>query len=301
MSLTFIGVLSIAAFPIARAWPTADVPVSVEQSAPPSPSSTAPTLSGDEILRRNAEARGGVEAWQRIRTMVQIGRVERAKDVPVSTAGSKPTARIAPDANQIVGFKLELARPNKMRYELTYQGVTAVQAFDGKEGYTVQPGPSGAVARPFSESQTRAAAEQLDLEGPLLGAKAKGTVVTLDGVDSVRNRPAYKLSLALKNGVTRHVWVDAKTFLDAKLDGTRQIGGRVWPIETFFDDYRKVGGVQVPYQIETAIGGMHTMESEKLVKVILNVPLEDSRFTLPRAPAPAQTPSVPPPAVRSAP
>jgi hypothetical protein len=132
-------------------------------------------------------------------------------------------------------------------------------------------------------------ADQLGLEGPLLGAAAKGTVVTLDGVDTVHDRPAYKLSLKMSSGVVRHVWVDTKTFLDVKLDGARQVGDRVWPIETLFDDFRKVGSIQVPYKIETAVGGVHTMESVKLTKVLLNAPLEDSLFTLPRAPAPAAT------------
>ncbi|MDP8984779.1 MAG: outer membrane lipoprotein-sorting protein [Pseudomonadota bacterium] len=261
------------------------------RSEPPADASraspTAPQLSAEEILRRNAAARGGLEAWRKIKTMVQIGRIERAGEVP----GAAAHARLTRDASQIVGFRLELARPNKMRYELTYQGTTAIQAFDGKEGFTVQPGRSGAVARPFSESQTRAAADQLDLEGPLLNAAAKGTVVRLEAVDTVRDRPTYRLSLSMKSGVTRHVWVDAETFLDVKIDGTRQIGDRTWPVETSFEDFRKVGSIQVPYQIETAVGGVHTMESVKLSKVALNVPLEDSLFTLPRAPAAAPAPS----------
>lgn len=264
-----------------------DAPVPGQPPAAASAAPPAPKLSADEILRRNATARGGVDAWRKIKTMVQIGRIERAGEVPGGTAH----ARVTPDASQIVGFRLELARPNKMRYELTYQGATAIQAFDGKEGFTVQPGPSGAVARPFSESQTRAAAEQLDLEGPLLDAAAKGTVVTLESVDAVRDRPAYKLSLKMKSGVTRHVWVDAETFLDVKIDGTRQIGDRTWPVETSFEDFRKVGSVQVPYRIATAVGGVHTMESVKLSKVVLNVPLEDSLFTLPRAPAATPAPA----------
>jgi hypothetical protein len=242
----------------------------------------------DEILRRNATARGGVDEWNKIKTMVQIGRIERAGEVPGMPTHTTRPARLAPDANQIVGFRLELARPNKMRYELTYQGATAIQAFDGKEGFTVQPGPSGAIARPFSESQIHAAAEQLDLEGPLMGATIKGTVVSLEGTDTVHDRLAYKLSLKMKSGVTRHVWVDTETFLDVKLDGTRQIGDRAWPIETLFQDFRKVGSVQVPYQIETTVGGVHTMESVKLIKVVLNVPLEDTLFTLPHAPPAAQ-------------
>jgi hypothetical protein len=277
--LLALGALALAGLPFRAARAAEDAAAS------------APKLSADEIVQRNATARGGIQAWHKIKTMVQIGRAERATEVPGIAAHANHAVRLNPDANKIVGFRLELARPNKMRYELTYQGTTAIQAFDGKEGFTVQPGPSGAVARPFSEGQTRAMADQLDLEGPLLGAAAKGTVVALDGVETVHDRPAYKLSLKMKSGVIRHVWVDSKTFLDVKLDGERQIGDRVWPVETLFDDFRKVGSVQVPYQFETAVGGVHTMESVKLIKVVLNAPLEDSLFTLPRAPAPAATPA----------
>jgi hypothetical protein len=98
--------------------------------------------------------------------------------------------------------------------------------------------------------------------------------------------------------VTRHVWVDAETFLDVKIDGIRQFGDRTWPVETFFSDFRKVGNVLVPYEIQTSVGGVHTMERIVLAKVIVNAPLEGARFTLPRAPEP--TPGeAPTPASRS--
>lgn len=292
--LTVLGALVFAGVPFGPARAAEGAPASASQEAAAAPS--AAKLSVDEIVRRNAAARGGLEAWHKIKTMVQIGRIERATEVPGMAAHANHPTRLTPDASKVVGFRLELARPNKMRYELTYQGTTAIQAFDGKEGFTVQPGPSGAIARPFSEGQTRAVADQLDLEGPLLGAAAKGTVVTLEGVDTVRDRPAYKLALKMKSGVIRHAWVDTETFLDVKLEGERQIGDRVWPVETLFDDFRKVGSVQVPYQMETAVGGVHTMESVKLVKVMLNAPLDDSLFTLPRAPEPPVMPAADGPA-----
>ncbi|MBS0394666.1 MAG: hypothetical protein JSR54_08565, partial [Proteobacteria bacterium] len=215
----------------------------------------------------------------------EIGRIERSGDVPGMARHSRAPS-LAPQAEQVVQFRLDLARPNKMRLDLTFQGATAIQAFDGKEGYTVQPSPRGAVARPFSPAQLRAAQAQLDLEGPLLAAAEHGTAVTLDGIDTVRGRPAYRLRLALQDGVTRHVWVDAQSFLDVKIDGERQIGERIWPVETFFGEFRPVGKVVVPHLTETAVAGVNTMERMRVVKVVLNRPLEDSRFTLPKAPTP---------------
>jgi hypothetical protein len=261
---------------------------------PPTATYTAAPLSVEEVLHRNAEARGGLSEWHKIKTIVEIGRIERTNEVPGAVARKSRAANLAPQAPQVVEFRLDLARPNKMRLDLTYQGATAIQAFDGKEGYIVQPGPTGAVARPYTEAQARAAAEQQDLEGPLLGATGKGTKVTLDGVEAVRGQPAYKLRLETKDGATRHVWVDAKNYFDVKIDGTRQIGERSWPVETFFDDFRPVGKVIMPHLTETAVAGVNTMERMRVVKVALNRPLDASRFTLPKAPTPAASPTQPP-------
>jgi len=35
----------------------------------------------------------------------------------------------------------------------------------------------------------------------------------------VEGHQAYKLKLGMKNGEERHVWVDAATFLERKIDG----------------------------------------------------------------------------------
>src|ERR1700681_2845518 len=58
-----------------------------EPTAAASPA--APKLSVDEILRRNATARGGVAEWNKVKTMVQIGRIERVGEVP--GAATRPT------------------------------------------------------------------------------------------------------------------------------------------------------------------------------------------------------------------
>ncbi len=258
---------------------------------PPAVRPNAPVMSVEEIRQRNALARGGLEEWRKIDTMLQVGRIERGDEVPAMSSRQKRAARLIPEASQIVQFRLELAKPNKLRLEFTYQGVTAIQAFDGTEGYTVQPGPQGAIARPFSDAQARAAADQLDIQGPLLDADAKGTHVAIDGIDAVRGRPAYRLKLTLKSGLSRQVWVDAETFYDVKIDGMRRIGDRNWPVETYFGDFRKVGKVWVPYESETAINGVHTMEHSHLAQVRFNVPLADSLFKLPKAPVPPPLPS----------
>ena len=189
-------------------------------------------------------------------------------------------------------FTLELKRPHKMRLEMNLGDTTALQLFDGNQGWTVQPSPKGPVVRAFSAAEAAAAAEQVDPEGPLIDAAAKGNAVALEGEDTVEGHRAYKLALTLKNGQLRHIWLDAQTYLDLKIDGSRIIEGRSWPVETYFYDWKTVSGLRLPYRIETAVNDVRTSSRIVVERALINPPLPDEKFALP---APAATTGAPRP------
>ncbi len=72
---------------------------------------------------------------------------------------------------------------------------------------------------------------------------AKGTKAELEGTEKVEGNDTYRLKLTFKNGQTQHVWVDAKTFLETKIEGTpRRLDGKYHPVEIYYRDYRTVSG-----------------------------------------------------------
>ena len=92
-----------------------------------------------------------------------------------------------------------------------------------------------------------------------------------------------------------HVWIDAQTFLEAKIEGQpRRMDGTYHPVEIYFRDYREVNGLQIPYLLETrvlpvaktALGGKDTpVPPEQIIidKVVVNPKLDDSQFLKPDA------------------
>jgi len=95
---------------------------------------------------------------------------------------------------------------------------------------------------------------QQDLDGPLVDYAAKGTQIELVGMEKVEDRDTYKLKLTMKNGQTTHVWIDAQTFLEAKMGGQpRRLDGTDHPVEVYFRDYRTVNGLQIPHVLETRV------------------------------------------------
>ncbi len=267
---------------------------------------TGAKLSATEIVEKNVAARGGLQAWRAVQTMSLEGKLgaggnqRAALPVPgVERRSSRPSPASQPGlgsrpAEEVqLPFVMELKRPRKMRFELQFNGQTAVQVFDGAQGWKLRPFLNRRVVEPYTADEMKLASMQADLDGPLVDYAAKGTRIELDGMEKVEDRDTYKVKLTMKSGQAIHVWIDARTFLEAKIEGQpRRLDGTDHPVEVYFRDYRTVSGLQIPFTLETkvlpvtrtALGLKDTpVPVERIVveKVVVNPKLEEALFTKP--------------------
>jgi len=261
-----------------------------------------PVLSVQQIVDRNTTARGGLQAWQRVGSMSLIGRLdagktrtdggqvavvskqERAKakaEMRKALQEGKPLAQ-APKVIQLP-FQMDLKRPSMTRLEIPFQGEMAVQVYDGANGWKLRPYLGRHEVEPFSQDELKSAASQQELDGPLFNYPAKGTSVALEGGELVDGRSAYKLKLVLKNGDERHLWIDAQTLLDVKIDsGTRRLDGKLRSATTYIRDYKPVEGLLVAHRLETGVEGLAGTQNIFIEKVALNPMLGESHFSKPQ-------------------
>jgi len=174
-----------------------------------------------------------------------------------------------------------------------------VQVYDGRNGWKLRPFLNRNEIEPFSEEELKIASNQQDLDGPLVDYAAKGSQVELDGTEKVEGRDTYKIKVTEKTGHTFHVWIDAKTFLEAKVEGQpRRLDGTDHPVEVYYSDYRTVDGLQFPFVLETrvlpvtknALGMRDTpVPPEKIVidKVVVNPKVDEKLFSKMEVPAAA--------------
>jgi hypothetical protein len=233
-------------------------------AADESPSSGA-KLSAAQIVDKNVAARGGLQAWRAVQTMTLAGKLgaggnQRATlQVPTSGQGSagrgsRPAVPQRPVDEVQLPFVMQLRRPRKLRFELQFNGQTAVQVFDGTNGWKLRPFLGRRVVEPYTADEMKTTSMQADLDGPLVDYAAKGTQIELAGMDKVEGRDTYKLKLTLKGGQAMHVWIDAQTFLELKMEGQpRRLDGVDHPVEVYLRDYRPVSGLQVPFLLETRV------------------------------------------------
>jgi Outer membrane lipoprotein-sorting protein len=252
----------------------------------------AAKLSAQQIVDKNVAARGGLKAWRAVQSMSMTGKMDAGKlraRAPAEIGNETNVRKVKFDVKNTeveekvvqLPFEMELKRPQKMRVEVQFQGDTAIQTYDGTNGWKLRPFLGRRDVEPFTPEEVKSAAQQQELDGFLIDYKAKGTKVESEGIEQTDGHNAYKLKLTLKNGQVRHAWVDAQTFLDVKVDGMRRMDGKPRTVMTYFDNYKSVNGLMVPYTLETTVEGVKDAERIVIDKVAFNPQLKDSRFTKP--------------------
>lgn len=266
----------------------------------------APRLSAAQIVERNLSARGGAHAWQAIQTMSWSGKMEAGIGDSAArsalyvrnswaTRNGKPTKEAILAAEQQAAkekatpqvqlpFVLELKRPEKSRVEVVFAGKTAVQVYDGTQGWKLRPYLNRNDYEPFTAEEAKSQAGLWEMDGPLFNYAAKGSRVELAGVEAVDGHNAYKLKVTLKTGRVEHVWIDTQSFLDVKVEGTpRRMDGKMRTVWVYQRDFRSVNGLMIPFALETAVDGYATTHKMAIEKVTVNPKLDDALFTKPNA------------------
>jgi hypothetical protein len=281
----------------------ASLAFAVSIAAAPNTPPTQSNLSAAEIVDKNVAARGGLQAWRAVQTMSMAGKLgaggnQRAtlavpSPIPGKTLNPKSLPSRPTEEVQLP-FVMEMKRSRKMRLELQFNGQTAIQVYDGTNGWKVRPFLNRREVEPYTTEEMKTASMQQDLDGPLVDYAAKGTKIELAGMEKVEDRDTYKLKLTMKNGESIHVWIDAQTFLETKIEGQpRRLDGIYHPVEVYYRDYRPVKGLQVPFLLETKILPVTqnakgprepAIPTEKIIveKVEMNPKLDESLFSKPQ-------------------
>jgi hypothetical protein len=276
------------------------VPVAVMAADANAP---AAKLTAAQIVDKHVAARGGLQAWRGVQTMSWNGKMDVGYGDSVArsaryvssaamanSAKKKLIAQQSADDKRVADkqvqlpFLLEMKRPNKSRVEIEFAGKTAVQVYDGSNGWMMRPYLNRDDWEPFSPDQAKEEAANPGMDGLLLDYAKKGTKVDFESMEAVEGHDAYKLKLTMKNGDVKHVWIDAQSFLDVKVEGAaRRMDGRMHPVFVYQRDFRSVQGLMVPFVLETAVEGYKDTHKMVIEKVGLNPILADTLFVRPKS------------------
>jgi hypothetical protein len=242
--------------------------------------SNSASQTADEIVAKVLAARGGLEKTK----AVQSERI---------------TGTIYFNTELYGPFLAEFKRPGKMHNEVTIQNKTVVRSFNGKDGgWVTNPFAGKDAPEPMSADEIKDAVNEADFDGPLVDAKAKGNVIELSGTEKVEGRDAYILKVTHKDGQISSYSFDAKSFLLARWSGADTVNGEAVTRETYFHDYREVGGLKFAFELVSNTPGSDVSQKIVVEKIEVDPQIDEAHFGKPAA-APTSS-SARPASVRTA-
>lgn len=217
---------------------------------PVNPATALPAnLTANDVISSYIKAIGGKEALSVIKDMIVTSEMA-ASGMTITNTYKYITTPEKP------AFMMEVAMMGQVMQKMIFDG----------DKVTVS-GPQG--TQTLEEEQTGEIKQQAY---PFLEAVYAniGITPTLEGIEKVNGRDAYKIKVTLGDAVT-YSFYDVENGLKVKSVGTSQQGTQ----EVTFEDYRIINGLNYPFLSKTAMQGMEIEIKVKDVKTNTGLKVED--------------------------
>ncbi len=222
--------------------------------------------TADELAAKNVAAKGGAEQIAAIHSLRLSGKL-----------------LVNGDTLQLRLVTL-VARPGEIRQEAELQGLTVVQAYDGKQGWKINPFQGRKDPEKMSADDAKSLGEDAaDFTGALVDYKSKGYTLDYLGTEDVDGTEAYKLRVTRPNGDLSFVFLDPDYFLEIRTIDRRIEHGVPKETVTDYGDYEKVAGVYLPFEQVSAPKGSTDRQKVEYDKAEVNTSPDASLFRLPAA------------------
>lgn len=229
-------------------------------------SAYASAQTADEIINKYVQKIGGLEKLEAVKTM-------------------RTTAKFMGGGGFEAVIVGESKRPNFVRQDFLLQGFAAINAYDGKTGWKINPFGGKKDPEALSEEELKQIIEDSDFDGPLMNYAAKGNKIEFVGKEEFEGDDVYKLKVTLANGTVKHYYMDTEYYVPLKVETRQTVRGTEFESETIFGDYKEVGGIYYAFSTESGPKGSSNRSTVTIQKIEVNIPIDDSRFAMPKMPA----------------
>lgn len=241
-------------------------PADMKKATPETPDaevkSALPVLTVAQILKKYRTATGTSLTAAKINSLVATGTYE------------------LPSAGLVGKLEIYSKAPNKLLLFIDLPNYGQVfEGYDGAEAWSLEPMSGFRVKSGVELVQAKSAAifdRDSMLEKLYPKMETKGTTTVL-------GHEAYVVIATSPEAGTETWYFDAQTFLLVRQDAVAESPNGKLPLETYFEDFRVVGGVTMPFLTRATNPGYSQVL--RLTEIKTNVAIDDAKFAKPAAPA----------------
>jgi hypothetical protein len=209
----------------------------------------AKAQNADEIMEKHAKAIGGVENWNKIKTLKMVGSMS------------------------IQGMDISMTQTTEIgkasRTDISAMGMNGFTIITNKTGWMYMPMQGGTKIDTMKPDMVRAGQRQLDVKGnQMLDYKTAGNKIEYIGKDTVNNAPCYKIKVTDKDGNESTSFFDVATYYLVRTESKMKQDDQEMEIAVAYSDYKKLeDGIVMPMSM-TAQGAEIVFKSIEINKPV---------------------------------
>lgn len=185
--------------------------------------------TADEIITKHIKAHGDSDKWETIKSMKIDGRF---------TAFSVEKDFFAIKMDTAYYAELQLGQHE------------VIESFDGTSGWTIDPWQEFIFPRELNKNEIYVFNQKSDFFTPFYKYKEKGYKVEYIGEENVDGIDVYVIKLTRPNATPETWYLSTDTYLEYKCESNWVDFAYPAPSETYFDDFRTVDGIVIPFFVE---------------------------------------------------
>jgi len=215
----------------------------------------------DEIITKHIKAHGGAKNWEAIKSMKITGEFT---------------------AFSVVKDFFAIKTKNGSYYSELHMGKHKVkESFNEKTGWTIDPWHDFSYPRKLNKAEVNVFHQKAEFFTPFYKYKEKGHKVEFLGKKNIDGVDVFAIKLTRSNGKLETWYLNTKTYLEYKCESEWVDFARRSPAESFFDDFRKVNGLVIPFFIERTFSQRDRIT--KIKNIELNIKVDESVFKMPKS------------------
>ncbi len=171
--------------------------------------------------------------------------------------------------------------PSSQRSEISVQGQTIVQAFDGKDAWMINPFQTGDTTAQIMPDEMAESMKNNEFESDFINYKEKGHQITRVDNETIDGMEAFQIKLTKSNGEVEYHFFDTEKYQPIMVRTfVEESPGDTIAVERHQRDFRESNGLSFPYMIEVLYKGQ-TMQKFQFNSIEPNVEIDASIFAFP--------------------
>ena len=155
-----------------------------------------------------------------------------------------------------------------------------IESFNGETGWTIDPWQEMDYARNLNSGEINVFLQKAEFFTPFYKYKEKGHTVEYTGLDTIDGIEVFVLKLTRTNGKIETWYLNSTTYLEYLCKSDWVDFARTLPSEIFFDDFRTVDGLVLPFFTDRTFWQRDRVL--QIENVEINPKIDENIFVMPR-------------------